>query len=159
MHVSRPHLLGQGVARLLAAAALIVATSAHSATLQDNVTAMQDTNAEAGAAQKNIANLQAQTQSMVEEYKRLTATVDYQEQYSQEMQDRLASQNKELASLRTQMASRQTIQDRIVPLMRSMSDALEQIRGTGFAFSSRRAFSAHEQSQTTAFQFYFVFAR
>ena len=43
MHVSRPHLLGQGVARLLAAAALIVATSAHSATLQDNVTAMQDT--------------------------------------------------------------------------------------------------------------------
>ncbi len=126
MHVSRPHLLGQGVARLLAAAALIVATSAHSATLQDNVTAMQDTNAEAGAAQKNIANLQAQTQSMVEEYKRLTATVDYQEQYSQEMQDRLASQNKELASLRTQMASRQTIQDRIVPLMRSMSDALEQ---------------------------------
>lgn len=63
---------------------------------------------------------------MVEEYKRLTATVDYQDQYTQEIKDRLAAQDKELASLREQVASRQTTQQRIVPLMRSMSDALEQ---------------------------------
>lgn len=115
-------LLGRRTAVLL----MLAATSVGAATLDDNVKAMQDTNAEAGAVQKNIANLQSQTQAMVEEYKRLTATVDYQDQYTQEIQDRLAAQDKELASLREQVASRQTTQQRIVPLMRSMSDALEQ---------------------------------
>jgi septal ring factor EnvC (AmiA/AmiB activator) len=115
-------MLGRHAAVLL----MLAATSVGAATLDDNVKAMQDTNAEAGAVQKNIANLQSQTQAMVEEYKRLTATVDYQDQYTQEIKDRLAAQDKELASLREQVASRQTTQQRIVPLMRSMSDALEQ---------------------------------
>lgn len=111
-----------------AAAAFLAAASlaAGAATLDDNLKAMQATNAEAGAAQKNILNLQAQTQAMVEEYKRLTATVDYQDQYTQEYSERLAVQDKELASLREQVASRQITQQRIVPLMRSMADALEQ---------------------------------
>jgi len=116
-------MLGRHAAVLLM---LMTASIVSAATLDDNVKAMQDTNAEAGAVQKNIANLQSQTQAMVEEYKRLTATVDYQDQYTQEIQDRLAAQDKELASLREQVASRQTTQQRIVPLMRSMSDALEQ---------------------------------
>lgn len=114
--------VGRLAASLLAAAAL----AAGAATLEDNVKAMQATNAEAGAAQKNIVNLQAETQAMVEEYKRLTQTVDYQDQYTQEITDRLAVQEKDLASLRTQLASRQITQQRIVPLMRSMGDALEQ---------------------------------
>ena len=109
-----------------AAVLATVSLGAAAATLDDNLKAMQATNAEAGAAQKNIASLQAQTQAMVEEYKRLTATVDYQDEYSQEIRDRLAAQDKELASLRQQVASRQVTQQRIVPLMRSMADALEQ---------------------------------
>lgn len=96
------------------------------ATLDDNLKAMQATNAEAGAVQKNIGDLQSQTQSMVEEYKRLTQNADYQEEYTQEMKDRIASQEKEMASLREQLASRQITQQRIVPLMRSMADTLEQ---------------------------------
>lgn len=103
-----------------------VALNVNAATLEDNVKAMQATNAEAGAAQKNIVNLQAETQSMVEEYKRLTQTVDYQDQYTQEITERLAAQGAELTSLRQQLASRQITQQRIVPLMRSMGDALEQ---------------------------------
>lgn len=103
-----------------------VVLSVNAATLEDNIKAMQATNAEAGAAQKNIANLQSETQAMVDEYKRLTQTVDYQDQYTQEITDRLAAQNKDLASLREQLASRQITQQRIVPLMRSMGDALEQ---------------------------------
>jgi septal ring factor EnvC (AmiA/AmiB activator) len=63
---------------------------------------------------------------MVDEYKRLTQTVDYQDQYTQEITERLAVQEKDLASLREQLASRQITQQRIVPLMRSMGDALEQ---------------------------------
>lgn len=122
MHLFFSRMLGRHAAVLL----MLAATSVGAATLDDNVKAMQDTNAEAGAVQKNIANLQSQTQAMVEEYKRLTATVDYQDQYTQEIKDRLAAQDKELASLREQVASRQTTQQRIVPLMRSMSDALEQ---------------------------------
>jgi hypothetical protein len=110
------------------AACLLLAASfaAGAATLDDNLKAMQATNQEAGAAQKNIASLEAQTQSMMDEYKRLTQTVDYQDQYSQEISERAALQEKELVSLRKQVASRQITQQRIVPLMRSMADALEQ---------------------------------
>ncbi len=110
---------------LLLCAALIP-LAANSATLDDNLKAMQATNAEAGAVQKNIADLQTQTQNMVEEYKRLTQNVDYQDEYTQEMKDRIAAQEKEMASLREQLASRQITQQRIVPLMRSMADTLEQ---------------------------------
>lgn len=117
--------------KLLASALGFVVSTAISAnlvaaTLDDNVKAMQATNEEAGAAQKNIANLEAQTQAMIDEYKRLTQTVDYQDHYSQEISERLAMQEKDLASLRKQVASRQITQQRIVPLMRSMADALEQ---------------------------------
>ena len=120
-------LLLTGTAGRCAAAVLAaLAMAAGAATLEDNVKAMQATNAEAGAAQKNIVNLQAETQAMVEEYKRLTQTVDYQDQYTQEITERLAVQEKDLASLREQLASRQITQQRIVPLMRSMGDALEQ---------------------------------
>lgn len=112
--------------RLVVAILGAVVLSVNAATLEDNIKAMQATNAEAGAAQKNIANLQSETQAMVDEYKRLTQTVDYQDQYTQEITDRLAVQEKDLASLREQLASRQITQQRIVPLMRSMGDALEQ---------------------------------
>lgn len=121
----KPFLSGT-VGRMAASLLAAVALAASAATLEDNVKAMQATNAEAGAAQKNIVNLQSETQAMVEEYKRLTQTVDYQDQYTQEITDRLAVQEKDLASLRAQLASRQITQQRIVPLMRSMGDALEQ---------------------------------
>ena len=114
------------VGRLAVSVVLVTALAAGAATLEENVKAMQATNAEAGAAQKNIINLQNETQSMMDEYKRLTQTVDYQDQYTQEITDRLAVQDKDLASLRLQLASRQITQQRIVPLMRSMGDALEQ---------------------------------
>jgi hypothetical protein len=120
------HLLTGKVGRLAVSVVLATALAAGAATLEENVKAMQATNAEAGAAQKNIINLQNETQSMMEEHKRLTQTVDYQDQYTQEITDRLAVQDKELASLREQLASRQITQQRIVPLMRSMGDALEQ---------------------------------
>lgn len=120
------HLLAGKTGRLAVSCILVASLAAGAATLEDNVKAMQATNAEAGAAQKDIINLQAETQAMVDEYKRLTQTVDYQDQYTQEITDRLKVQDKELASLRTQLASRQTTQQRIVPLMRSMGDALEQ---------------------------------
>lgn len=45
-------MLGRHAAVLL----MLAATSVGAATLDDNVKAMQDTNAEAGAVQKNIAN-------------------------------------------------------------------------------------------------------
>ncbi len=124
MRISLSRVLGRSV--VVCVTAFVLPMSVGAASLEDNVQAMQATNAEAGAAQKNIANLQAQTQAMVEEYKRLTATVDFQGQITQEMQDRLAVQDKELASLREQVANRLITQQRIVPLMRSMSDALEQ---------------------------------
>lgn len=105
---------------------LACAAPAMAATLEDNLKAMQATNAEAGSAQQNIGKLQAETQAMVDEYKRLTQTTDQQAGNAQAMQEQLQAQQTELASLREQLASRQVTQERLAPLMRSMADALEQ---------------------------------
>lgn len=112
---------------LAASVCLAVAgTALHAATLDETLKAMQATNNEAAASQKRIADLQSQTQAMAEEYKRLTQGADYQQEYSAEMQARIEQQGKEMASLREQLASRQITQQRIMPLMRSMADTLEQ---------------------------------
>lgn len=127
--------------RITVACLMTLSLVAGAATLDDNLKAMQATNAEAGAAQKHIADLQAQTQAMMDEYKRLSQTVDYQEQYTQEYSERLAAQDKELASLRQQVASRQITQQRIVPLMRSMVDALEQFVALDLPFHQEERLS------------------
>jgi predicted transcriptional regulator len=96
------------------------------ATLDDNLKAMEDTNNEDGASQKRIATLQNQTQGLVSEYKKLSQGADYQQQYNAEMRDRIAQQQVELASLHQQLADRDITEQRMLPLMNSMADTLEQ---------------------------------
>ncbi len=109
-----------------AAAVCVLSGALYAATLDENLKAMQATNNEAATSQKRIADMQSQTQSMAEEYKRLTQGADYQQEYSAEIQARIEQQSKDMASLREQLASRQITQQRIMPLMRSMADTLEQ---------------------------------
>ena len=111
---------------VLAAGAACLALAAGAATLNDNLQAMQATNQEAGASQQRILEAQNQTQAMAQEYKRLTQTVDFQDEHAQALQARVTAQQKEIASLREQLANRQITQQRIEPLMRSMADTLEQ---------------------------------
>lgn len=111
---------------VLLATIALAAGGLHAATLDDNLKAMQATNNEAAASQKRITDLQSQTEAMAAEYKRLTQGADFQQEYSAEMQARIEQQAIEMASLREQLASRQITQQRIMPLMRSMADTLEQ---------------------------------
>lgn len=111
---------------VMAVCASCLSLALGAATLNDNLQAMQATNQEAGAAQQRILDLQNQTQAMVQEYKRLTQSVDYQDEHAQALQARVAAQQQEIASLREQLANRQVTQQRIEPLMRSMADTLEQ---------------------------------
>ena len=99
---------------------------ASAATLDDNLKAMEATNEEAGASQKRITALQTQTQSLVTEYKRLSQGADYQEERNAELHDRIAQQQNEILSLRQQLADREVTEQRIMPLMNSMADTLEQ---------------------------------
>jgi len=96
------------------------------ATLDDNLSAMEQTNDEANASQKRITALQTQTQGLVSEYKRLSQGADYQEEINAETRDRLAQQQNEIAGLRQQLADRDITEQRIMPLMNSMADTLEQ---------------------------------
>jgi len=96
------------------------------ATLDDNLKAMEATNQEAEASQKRIASLQTQTQSLVSEYKKLSQGADFQDQFNAEMRERIAQQQSELLTLRQQLADREITEQRIMPLMNSMADTLEQ---------------------------------
>ncbi len=118
--------LGHALVTVVVSVVVVGCGSLQAASLDDTLKAVQATNNEAAASQKRIADLQSQTQAMAEEYKRLTQGADYQQSVSAETQLRVEEQVRELASLREQLASRQITQQRIMPLMRSMAETLEQ---------------------------------
>jgi hypothetical protein len=111
---------------LLLLASLFTPLLAYAATLDDNLKAMEQTNDEAAASQKRITALQAQTQGLVAEYKRLSQGADYQDQVNAEMRDRITQQQNEILALRQQLVERDITEQRIMPLMNSMAETLEQ---------------------------------
>lgn len=116
----------RGFTTFFIASALITGTLSYAATLEDNLKAMEAANQEAGASQERIQAIQGESQKLANEYKRLLQNADRQEQVSEELNDKLAQQKTEIDSLREQLAGRDITQQRIVPLMRSMADNLEQ---------------------------------
>lgn len=96
------------------------------ATLDDSLKAIESVHGEGEASQKRITALQAQTQSLVAEYKRLSQGAAYQEEYQAEMRERLAEQDRQILSLREQLTARDLTEQRIQPLMRNMAETLEQ---------------------------------
>jgi len=116
----------RGFTAFFIASALITGTLSYAATLEDNLKAMEAANQEAGASQERIQAIQGESQKLANEYKRLLQNADRQEQVSEELNDKLAQQKTEIDSLREQLAGRDITQQRIMPLMRSMADNLEQ---------------------------------
>lgn len=96
------------------------------ATLDESLKAIESVHGEGEASQKRIAALQAQTQSLVAEYKRLSQGSAYQEEYQAEMRERLAEQDRQILSLREQLTGSDLTAQRILPLMRNMAETLEQ---------------------------------
>lgn len=105
---------------------MLWAGTVFAAGLDDSLQASQSARQDAAASQQRITQLQQQTDAMAEEYQRLMQGADSQQAQRAVLQDTLAQQARELAQLRQQVASVQVTQERIVPLMRTMVDALEQ---------------------------------
>ena len=121
------------------------------ATLEDNLQAMDAANKEAGASEQRIQALESETRKLASEYKRLMQNADRQEQVSVELEEQLAQQRSEIDSLREQLAGREITQQRIVPLMRSMADNLEQFIALDLPFHQQeRLGRAIKVKQTVA---------
>jgi len=116
------------LARLLfiAGSVALAPAWAGTATMDDNLKAMEQTNNESEASQKRITAVQAQTQGLIAEYKRLSQGSDYQDEVNAEIRDRIAQQQSEITNLRQQLANLDITEQRIMPLMNSMADTLEQ---------------------------------
>jgi len=111
-------------ATLTLAAAIVLPSRA--ADLTDSLGVVSATNRSATQSQENIDRLSRETRALLEEYRKLQDGTEYQAAYTRELEDLEAAQQKRIAELREQIAQAQVTRQRIVPLMRSMADALEK---------------------------------
>lgn len=96
------------------------------ADLKDSLGVVSKTNLSAIESQKKIDTLSRDTRGLLEEYRKLTEGTDYQAAYTRELQELELTQQQEIESLQGQIAQAKITRQRIVPLMRSMADALEK---------------------------------
>ena len=112
----------QGALAVLAA--LLLFTPLQAAEVKDSLKVVEKTNRSAVASQKKIDGLSRQTQDMLEEYRKLQDGTEYQAAYTRELEELDAAQQQQIKELREQIAQARVTRQRIVPLMRSMADAL-----------------------------------
>jgi ElaB/YqjD/DUF883 family membrane-anchored ribosome-binding protein len=105
--------------------AVTLAMGASAAEIKDSLGVVSATRSSAIDSQQKIDQLSRETRALVEEYRKLLDGTEYQAAYTRELQELEAAQEEQLASLREQIAQAQVTQQRIVPLMRSMADALQ----------------------------------
>lgn len=105
---------------------LLLALGAGAAELKDSLGVVTATNDSAAASQQKIDQLSRETRIMLEEYRKLLDGSEYQAAYTRELEELQTSQEARLEELREQIVQARITQQRIVPLMRSMADALEK---------------------------------
>lgn len=93
--------------------------------LEDSLEVVSDTASSAVASQQKVDALSRETRLLLEEYKSLKESVEYQQAYTRELEQLDASQQQRIESLNRQIAQARITRQRILPLMRSMVDALE----------------------------------
>jgi uncharacterized coiled-coil protein SlyX len=93
--------------------------------LDDSLDVVASTNRAAEQSQQKIDALSRETQRLLDEYRTLRESADYQEAYTQELEQIDAAQQARIDSLNRQIAQARITRQRILPLMRSMADALE----------------------------------
>ena len=96
------------------------------AELKDSLQVVSSSNKSAVASQKKIDELSLETRKLLEEYRKLVDGSEYQAAFTRELEELEQSQQQQLEALREQIAQARITQQRIVPLMRSMADALEK---------------------------------
>ena len=105
---------------------LLFLSVVHGADLQDSLEVVSKTNQSAIESQKKIDQLSRETQGLLEEYRKLQEGTDYQSAHTLELEERDRAQQLQIQGLQEQIAQARITRQRIVPLMRSMADALEK---------------------------------
>ena len=123
MHCLDGKILQGLVAALLT---LSLARGVHAAEVVDSLGVVSKTNRSAVASQKKIDETARATQGMLEEYRKLQDGSEYQAAYTRELEELDHAQQEQIEVLQEQIAQARITRQRIVPLMRSMVDALEK---------------------------------
>jgi uncharacterized coiled-coil protein SlyX len=106
--------------------ALASVAPASGAGLDESLSVVSSTNRSAVESQQKIDRLSAQTRALLEEYRKYAEGSEYQAAYTRELEELQAAQERQIAGLREQIEQARITRQRIVPLMRSMADALEK---------------------------------
>jgi cell division protein FtsB len=122
MQSSRPTLLPG----LFTAVLLAWMSGASAAQVKQSLEVVSGTTSSAAASQKKIEQLAGETRALLEEYRRLQDGVEYQAAYTRELEQLEQSQRTQIEALQRQISEAAITRQRIVPLMRSMADALEK---------------------------------
>lgn len=83
-------------------------------------------NAAAAESQQQIDAMATDTQSMIEEYRKVVAQTEDLKAYNDEVERMLGTQNNELAALAQQTRPNAVTPERLLPLLRKMVDTLAQ---------------------------------
>ncbi len=96
------------------------------ADLGDSLDVVAATNRSASESQQEIDRLDRETRILLEEYRSLRESSGHQQAYTRELELLDASQKERIESLKRQIARARITRQRILPMMRSMADALEK---------------------------------
>jgi len=94
--------------------------------LKDSLQIVTQTNRSEAASQQEVDRLSRESQTLLEEYRRLQNNAEYQAAYTLELQQLDAAQQARIQDLEREISDVASTRQRIVPLMRSMVDALEK---------------------------------
>ena len=129
----------------LALAAITGATlpaASTAAELKDSLGVVADTNRGAAQSQQKIDQLSRDSRDMLEEYRKLQDGSEYQAAYTRELEELEQAQQARMTELREQITQARVTRQRIVPLMRSMVEALEQFVVLDLPFRHEERISA-----------------
>ncbi|WP_170287330.1 DUF3450 domain-containing protein [Halioglobus maricola] len=115
--------------RLTALLLVALAAYAGNAPGQDvdaSLDVVAETNRSAERSQQKVDELSRETRILLEEYRSLRESSEYQQAYTRELEQLDAAQQAQIESLNRQIAQARITRQRILPLMRSMADALEK---------------------------------
>lgn len=114
-------------ALLKSVALLLLCLSPNAAAeLQQSLEVVSSTNRANEGSQARIDALSRETRLLLDEYRALNNSIAYEETYQRELAQLDTAQKARIASLQQQVSQARITRQRILPLMRSMADALEQ---------------------------------
>ena len=103
-----------------------IAPFSFASALQDNLDQANAIQADAKKSQQKVDRIANETQALLDEYQRLLADSDYQQQYLAELNALDKKQQAAIDDLTAQLQTVQFTQQKMGPLLKTMLDALEQ---------------------------------